>query len=347
MKQWIGLIKKVLRNGGLFALLLALTYRWFFRKVGMEGLLGLLDTLDWRRLAAALLAVAAMYLTESLTIFRNLALLGGQPRYGRCILYAAAGNFFSAVTPAATGGQPMQLWYMRRDGIGTAPGTMTLMMEFVAYQTAILTLALGGCVFWFGALRAAFGRFFPMLWIGMALNAALLALTLCAIFSDTLIDRLIAFAARAASLFRRGRQPAFAARAHGWAEQYRGCAAVLRRNAGACLANVGLTVFRVALMHSIPFWVYLSMGLSGHSLPELLALQAAVYLSCAVLPMPGSVGVSESLFSVCFRPVFRASALSGAMLLSRGIVLYLPVMLCGLLLCAVGLPARAGKGETA
>ena len=120
----------------------------------------------------------------------------------------------------------------------------------------------------------------------MALNAALLALTLCAIFSDTLIDRLIAFAARAASLFRRGRQPAFAARAHGWAEQYRGCAAVLRRNAGACLANVGLTVFRVALMKK---------GRPGVMLCVLCREEDRAALAAAIFRHTTTLGVRESL----------------------------------------------------
>ena len=58
------------------------------------------------------------------------------------LLVSMIGMFYSSVTPAATGGQPMQVFSFKKRGVPTGLSSSGLAVKFFCYQTALL--ALGG-----------------------------------------------------------------------------------------------------------------------------------------------------------------------------------------------------------
>ena len=50
-----------------------------------------------------------------------------------------------------------------------------------------------------------------------------------------------------------------------------------------------ITLLQLAVMFSVPFFVFTAFGLSGFNLLDLLALQASVTLIADAVPMPGGV----------------------------------------------------------
>ena len=71
----------------------------------------------------------------------------------QCVGYSFAGFFFSGITPSASGGQPMQLYYMKRDGIPLPEGTAVLMAVATAYK---FVLAVVGMRIFFLVYRGTF-----------------------------------------------------------------------------------------------------------------------------------------------------------------------------------------------
>ncbi len=53
-----------------------------------------------------------------------------------------------------------------------------------------------------------------------------------------------------------------------------------------------------------------------------MLLQAVISVSVDMLPLPGGMGISETLFLKIFRPVFGSTLLLPAMVLSRGLGYY-------------------------
>ena len=60
----------------------------------------------------------------------------------QCVGYSFAGFFFSGITPSASGGQPMQLYYMKRDGIPLPEGTAVLMAVATAYKFVLAVVGM-------------------------------------------------------------------------------------------------------------------------------------------------------------------------------------------------------------
>ena len=192
MKQLTGSLKKILINGGVFVVVISLTYRVVFARLGTENILEMLGGFNYVYLLLAVLSVVFMLTLETLTIKHNLQTVGEKNSLLACFKYTFAGNFFGAITPAATGGQPMQIMLMNKDGIKTEKSTLALMMDLAAYQLAIVSFSLVAFMFFFREVLNAFGKFYPLVIVGIVFNILLLLLILTVIFSRKLIYRFVA-----------------------------------------------------------------------------------------------------------------------------------------------------------
>ena len=82
----------------------------------------------------------------------------------------------------------------------------------------------------------------------------------------------------------------------------------------------------MSIYYLIPYCVYKAFGLNGYNIFEIYTIQAVLFTTVSCLPLPGAIGVSETVFLSLFGPVFSTELLSSAMLLSRGISFYLFVI---------------------
>lgn len=73
---------------------------------------------------------------------------GKKVPYWRSLSYAFTDFYFTAITPSATGGQPMQLYYMVRDGFGAAHSSFSLLATAAVYQMTVLVYG----VLWLGLI---------------------------------------------------------------------------------------------------------------------------------------------------------------------------------------------------
>ena len=96
----------------------------------------------------------------------------------QCVGYSFAGFFFSGITPSASGGQPMQLYYMKRDGIPLPEGTAVLMAVATAYKFVLAVVGMMILLFWQKLLKEHLGGYFFWYIVGLSLNVLLVILLL-------------------------------------------------------------------------------------------------------------------------------------------------------------------------
>lgn len=335
LKQFLNFTKKILCNGGLFILLAFFTYRLVFSRLEKGQFSMLLSQVRIGYILCGFCALLLMLGAEAYNIKRNLHLLNQAAKYSTCLVYAFAGNFFSGITPAASGGQPMQLYLMYKNKIPASKATLALFMDLGAYQAVITGLGVLGYIGYSNIIHRSLGKFVPVLWLGLVINTGLLALTFCAMFSDKFIYKLVSFAAKIIGVFSKKKAATFSKAVAGAVEKYKEGAAVLKQNMGQYFLNSGIMLLRIIAMHSAPYWVYRALGFSQTTFFEMIALQSVLYIFCAALPFPGSVGIGESIFLLYFKEIFPAGLLSGAMALSRGLGVYATIGFSGIALMLI------------
>ncbi len=344
-----GRLGNMLKNGGLFLLLLALTIYMVLKDNSLSQLSAAVRGADIRFLLLSAGAMGIFLLCEGINITRCLGLLSETAEekvtLGRGVKYALVGFFFSSVTPSASGGQPMQLYFMHRDGIQAARGTLALLFELLSFQIVTISLALLGYFYQRHTLEASMGNLQYLLLAGVTLNVIVMVILICAVFSKKMVEKLMGFAVKVVEIFSREKSQLLFEKMKGQIVEYQNCAVYLKQNKAIFGKTLGTTLIQLLSMYAVPFFVYKSFGLSHYTAPEVMALQAVLYVAVSALPLPGALGVSESAFMILFKRLFSAGLLPSAMLLSRGISFYLFVLISGISV-AVFMVKKGERKET-
>ena len=201
--------KKGIACGGMFLALLGLTFYILLSDQDPGKLWTALGQAEWSWLAVGAACMMLFFCCEAKNIQTGLGLFGSPAPYASCLLYAITGFFFSSVTPSASGGQPMQLYAMYRDGHAPAPGALALLTDFFSFQLAAVFWASVG----FFLHHAQLIRLGNGVWLCFAFGAVLnllVVVALCgAVFSPRALPTLWGWLMRPARRL-------FPQRAEGW-----------------------------------------------------------------------------------------------------------------------------------
>lgn len=137
----------------LFASVMLLTFYAVFQKKDLLGIWNAIIRMELGNFIIAISLGLFFVSAEGITIWYLLVSLGNKCSIWRCIKYSFIGFFYSGITPSATGGQPVQLYYMKRDGYKTSDSSVILMTVALAYKLVLVLI--GVCLFflWYRHLK--------------------------------------------------------------------------------------------------------------------------------------------------------------------------------------------------
>ena len=318
----LGKVKKVILNAAIFFLVLGLTVYGVFHGEDMGELK---EAIGQARLGWLLPAVGCVFIFiwgESIIIWHMMCSYGIRLKKRICFLFSSVGFFFSCVTPSASGGQPMQIYFMKKEKIPIPVATVILMIVTITYKLVLVVIGLGIILFARDFLHAYLGEILFVFYLGVALNVFCVTFMMVLVFHPSLAKLMMLkglWLLEKLHLMRHKEERTKKLEAS--MDMYNETAAYMSTHMWM-MVRVFLITFgqRIALFAATCF-VYQSFGLSGTNWMVTLTLQAVISVSVDMLPLPGGMGISESLFLVIFKPVFGALLLPG-MILSRGLGYY-------------------------
>ena len=247
-----------------------------------------------------------------------------------CCLFSFTGFFYSSITPSASGGQPMQVLLMRKDGVPVAVSTVVLAIVTITYKLVLVILGIAVLLFRPQALMAYLEPVESVFMLGLVLNIVCVLGLFLMVF-DPHVVRLLG--TKLLSLLNRIRPfrdyEKQSRRIDRVIEQYQGAAVFYRSHKHTIVQVFLITVVQRFSLFLITWFTYRSFSLSGHSLPLITGLQSMVAVAADMLPFPGGMGISENLFLEIFQPIFGEALVIPAMMISRGISYYTQLLICG------------------
>lgn len=93
---------------------------------------------------------------------------------------------FSCITPSASGGQPMQLYYMKKEKISLPVSTVILMIVTITYKAVLVVVGLGLVLFGQGFLHRYLTEILPVFYLGIGLNVFCVTAMLILVFHPSL-----------------------------------------------------------------------------------------------------------------------------------------------------------------
>lgn len=314
----------LIRNLLFFLLLIIITFYFLFKDQDINELIDTIKSVNLFYVFISCLLMLFVYLSESNNIRCILKVLGEKNiSIIKALKFTWIGFFFSAITPAATGGQPVEIYYMNKEGIKSANATMTMMLQLCGFQISVLLVAilcvcinpsiLSGGILWFFIL-------------GLILNSIVLAFMFIGIFSKKITKKFVDFSIKILKLVKVKNLDVKKKKIEEGLSQYNKSANFIKKNKIEFFKSVVRVFIQVILLHSIPFFIYKAFGLSGYSYIEVLSIQAVLYIMVCSIPLPGAIGVSETLFLKLFGGVFGELVLSSAMLVNRFVSFYFYIL---------------------
>ena len=248
-------------------------------------------------------------------------------RFRTSFLVALIGSFYSSVTPAATGGQPMQVFALKKRGVPAGISSSGLAVKFFTFQMALLSL--GGALWLLhpGVVEVCFEQGKWIVLTGFLLNGLSVAAVILLAINKNIVRAIITLAIKLGKALRLVKDVArTASRADAAMNDFHASVDMLTHHPFRLMKLYFLSCLQVLGLMSIVYCVYRALGLNTMHYLEVLTLQFLLYIAASFTPLPGASGAQEGGFYIFFQHVFPADKLVGALLLWRFFTYYFTML---------------------
>ena len=323
---------KQIFNAVFFLAVFALTVWAVFQGADPVQTLACLKQADPLWVFLGVVFTLAFIISESAILFYIMRTQNAKVRFSRCCLYSFVGFFYSAITPSASGGQPMQVVMMRKDGISPAVSSVVLAIVTILYKLVLVVIGVLVLLIRPDGLMVYLAPVEWLMHVGLWLNIVFIAVLLLLVFRPSIIRRLAIWTFGLIAKIRPFRDPDKQyARLERIIAQYDGTAAFYRTNPGIIVKVFFFSLLQRLFLFAVTWIIYQALGLSGTSALVIILLQAMISVAVDMLPLPGGMGISEKLFLTVFLPIFGSNMVLPCMLLTRGISYYTQLIVSGII----------------
>lgn len=239
------------------------------------------------------------------------------------IFYGFTEFLFNALTPGASGGQPITIYYMNKDGKPINKSTIVLLLSTVLFK---LTLIVGGgLIFIFrpeyifessNIIRYCF-------YAGIIMDIFVAVFYLLVMYCPKLMGVILTLAFKFANLFLKNKIN-YKSKVKDIISNFANQARFVKDHMLAVVIAV-ILVFALRLcLFSIVYFIYRGLGFNTLSYFDLVLLQIFIIIAVEPIFLPGGTGISEFVSSRTFAIMFGSLSTS-AMLLYRSLSFYIPL----------------------
>lgn len=300
-----------------------------------------LTTLDIKYLLLAFLMVIFYWILRSLALHIFTKYFKKDNKYHSSLQLMLRTQFFNAVTPFATGGQPYQVYYLVQEGIPAAEAVNIIILNFIVYQIALVTLGIVAvcCNFCFHIFNKV-ELLQHLVLLGFLCNTGTIVLMFIISFSKRMNKKLVNFGIRVLTKLHIIKDKD--AKLKDWdrrINQFDNGMKILLKNKKDFIKTIFLNLLALTCLYSIPVALLYAMGdFNSYTVPLAIVTSAYVMLLGSFVPIPGGSGGLEYGFMQFYGAFISGGMLSAIMLLWRFVTYYF-----GLIIGAISLNLKRVK----
>lgn len=174
------------------------------------------------------------------------------------------GQLFNCITPFASGGQPIQAYYMTRGGMPVGKATSVLLAKFIVYQTVLALYSAGVLIFEYRNFAENIDGFSKLALIGFIVNAAVVVVLFCVGFFPKITGGFFQSCLVILAKLRIVRDPkAAGAGIDREINSFHQGFTELRRERSVMAAMAVMTTFQLTAFFLVPYCVLMALGVQG------------------------------------------------------------------------------------
>lgn len=329
-------MKKVIIKVGLILFLICLFAYLFFSDNGLITFLKDPSRIDISWLLMSFICQIINLIIDAYLTHKFLKNIEPKVTIKNSISCSLVGQFFSAITPSASGGQPMQIFVLSRKGISAGTTTSALIQKFIVYQTSIVLYSILAILLRFKYFFSLNKLVYYILVVGF-LSQALIVVGLI-IFSfnkkltKKIIELMFTFLGKLKILKNHNEK---IENINQQLEIFHSGNKELYKNKYLLLETYTFTFVQLTAMFLIPYCIYRSFYLSGCRVFDMISAQTFVTVSSSFVPIPGGSGAAEGASSIFLAPFFDEKTIKSAIALSRIVSYYFTIVITSPFACAI------------
>lgn len=323
-----GMFSRMARYVVFFVALMAVTFWLIFKDQDIGGVFEALSKVNYVWILLGILLMLGYFMMQAQNVRKILASFGEHITIWKSLKFTMIEFFFCALTPGASGGQPVEIYYMAKEKIPASKATLAILVQILDFQIAVMAIGIiSQAVMWFTDPTLLTGTVAWLLRIGMIINGLALILLAFCVFSNRMAKVIANWFLRLLKKIGVKRIEEKQESLNKALDSYQEGAIYIRTHRNEFMMSIGRALIQVSLFYLVPFCVYKAFGLNGMTVVQLFNIQSVLFLATSGLPLPGAIGASESVFLTLYGTAFGEQLLSPAMLLNRGISFYLFVLI--------------------
>lgn len=303
-----------------------------FSPEGLKGTMHFFKEIRPMWLVFALIAVFLSWLLEGLCIHIFCKDIMPNWSYIDSFQIGMIGSFYNGVTPFASGGQPMQIYFLSKKGMDGGYAISIIAKRSLVYQSILVSYAI---VMMCLSLRFFICNISNFAWLaifGVISNGSFILFILLFSLNERLTKKTLSFFTSLLGKLHLLKHPE---------EKYNKIEKKLDTfHSGITNCNkpfktyffvIFFTVLQITCTCIIPYFIYRSFHFKSESLLTILSADSFVTMVSAFIPMPGSSGAAECSFYLFFNLFFENGTIIPAILIWRLLTYYLNILVGGII----------------
>mgnify|MGYP004624177795 FL=1 len=314
---------KYIFNFLLIAIVLSIVL-YFSLKDNYQEIISTILKMNYIWIFVAILALIIYRLCASLGHYYIIKANNGKVSYLKCFQINLMILFFHGITPFAGGGQPMEIYFLHKEGIPVTKATNITLQNFIVYQIALILTGLIALIY-----NHIF-NVFPndslikyLVVLGFIINTLVLVVTFILSFGKKtnkfIIEKGIHFLAKIKIIKEEKKTQE---KCQKYLQSFHDNAIELKKNKKIVAFMVLINIIGLMTMYSMPYPILRGMGININIFKVITAI-AYVMIIGSFVPIPGGTGGIEYSFIFFFQYLISGSILHAAMLVWRLISYYL------------------------
>lgn len=307
---------------------------YFVLKDNFESTLTIVKNANYFYLFLAALLYSISFLLEALTTFFLIKEYKANYTYIMCVRLALVTKFFNGITPLATGGRPLLVFELKKDGIPAANGTNVVVQNFMLFQVSLIIFSI--ITFMLDSMFNLINVphvLSTIMYIGFALNSIILIIAF--IFSikkninNSIITFFINFLAKIKIIKKREERIEQTKRI---CAEYYNAFKDFKHKTKLIVKSIVVELLSLVAVYSVIILIFKSLdaSININYISSVIASNY-IFLAGSYIPMPGGIGGMEFAF-IGYCKIFASKLLiSPALILWRFITYYAPTLVGGIL----------------
>ena len=317
-------------------------FLWFVLKDNFNEIVSTLFASNIGWLLVAFVAFVVYMLFDTLSTYGIIKIYKKDVTFRFALYLGVINKFFCGITPLSSGGQPMQIYELKKKGVPVSTGANIEVQAYMMFQialmfTALLSIVLDMILHIFEYIPVLK----PMMVAGFVINLVVLLALLFISFSKNFNRVVIRAIINGLAKFGLVRNKE--ARIKRWeaaCQNYYENGQALLRNKKVFARGVGYQMLALLAYYLLPIFIALAIGCADNlNVINTFVASSYIFVMGCYVPIPGASGGMEAGFMGFFGPFVAGSELSVFVLLWRGLTYYFP-MIVG----AIAFNVHNGKG---